>query len=75
MSGLTKLTKVLVPTIEIVHVLLSGSITAGRVYVRVYPSVTVYIGIVEANDGAPFAGGVWTIIEKVEGTVLVPSVI
>ena len=76
MFGLTKLTNEFAPAIfEIKHASFSGSITAGSVYVKVYPSVTVYKGGVEANDGAPFAGAVWTIILKENGTVFVPSVI
>jgi hypothetical protein len=76
MFGLTKLTREFAPaTFEIEQSSFSGSITAGSVYDNVYPSVTVYKGGVEANDGAPFAGGVSTIIEKENGTVLVPSVI
>ena len=76
MFGFTKLTREFAPaTFEIIQASFSGSITAGSVYENVYPSVIVYKGGVEANDGAPFAVGVWTIIEKVKGTVLVPSVI
>ena len=41
MFGFIKLTKVLVPTIEIVTVSDSGSLNAGKVYYFVFPTVTV----------------------------------
>lgn len=45
----------LVPTIEMVQMSLSGSVTAGKMYDNVYPTIILFVVIEVAKEGTALA--------------------